>query len=144
MTDEETELADQVNDRLDDVLAIKAKQDSLEVLPNVSAQMRQYVGADPSECHASGNTLLRWADKLDEAAEQAERLRDALWDAVQGTDSYGVPGSDWAVCSLCEGEDEPGIYARGVAHKKDCLLYGHWSCRSNKASSEGYAGERGI
>jgi len=39
------------------------------------------------------------------------------------TDSYGVEGSDWAVCDLCEAEDKPGIFAAGIPHEQTCPIF---------------------
>lgn len=54
--------------------------------------------------------------------EDAGLLRGQLCHHLLKTDSYGVPDSEWFVCTVCGAEDRPGIFAKGVPHKADCIL----------------------
>jgi len=62
-----------------------------------------------------------------EAADVIVSLQDLLFDATCKSDSYGVLGSDWTVCGLCDAEDKPGFLAKGVPHEKTCPCYGSTS-----------------
>jgi hypothetical protein len=63
----------------------------------------------------------------DEAANAIVELQDLLFFETCGSDSYGVPGSDWTVCGLCGAEDKPGVFAKGVPHEETCPCYGSTS-----------------
>lgn len=46
-------------------------------------------------------------------------LRVRLSDLID-TDSYGVHGSDFYRCRLCDAESGAGVLNKGIPHKLDC------------------------
>jgi hypothetical protein len=59
-----------------------------------------------------------------EAADALVYLQDMLFDVTSQEDSYGVPGSSWDVCTLCDAEGKPGLLANGIPHEKTCPCFG--------------------
>lgn len=51
--------------------------------------------------------------------------------ALIRTDSYGVHGSDFSICRLCDGESGPGRLNKGIQHDSDCPL-GRYEARVAK------------
>ena len=89
--------------------------------------MKTKTNADPAPVDRVVMRLRSSGDT--EAADLILRLQDMLFDATCYSDSYGVPGSDWTVCGLCDAEDDPGLLSRGVPHKMTCPCYGSTSQR---------------
>lgn len=52
----------------------------------------------------------------------SRHLRDllALLDRTTTTDSYGVEGSDFSVCKICDSENSPGVLAKETWHRSWC------------------------
>lgn len=52
----------------------------------------------------------------------SRHLRDLLrlLDQATESDSYGVPGSDFTRCKICEHESGAGMFARPNWHKTGC------------------------
>ncbi|MCU1313402.1 MAG: hypothetical protein JWM54_1159 [Acidobacteriaceae bacterium] len=50
------------------------------------------------------------------------------------TDSYGVHGSDFYICRLCDGESGAGVLNKGIKHESDCPL-GRYETRHAKVKS---------
>ena len=63
--------------------------------------------------------------------------------ALIRTDSYGVHGSDFSICRLCDGESSPGRLNKGIQHQSDCPL-GRYEARVAKRhrSDETITGEK--
>jgi len=67
---------------------------------------------------------------LGEANADRLRLREALGDLLliyekdnTSYDSYGVEGSDWPVCNICQAEGKPGVFACGLPHDEGCAVH---------------------
>ncbi len=65
--------------------------------------------------------------------EALEKERDGLLEACivavdelercnVNTDSYGVHGSNFRICNICEAESGAGMLDKGIPHDPDCLI----------------------
>jgi hypothetical protein len=73
---------------------------------------------------------LEFGETLKEANADRLRLRVAFGDLLliyekdnTSYDSYGVEGSDWPVCDICQAEGKPGIFSCGLPHDESCVVY---------------------